>query len=134
MPRKPVAAPLGTPLRSAPPTAHDVARLAGVSQSAVSRSFTPGASVSETTREKVLLAAKALGYRPNLIARSLITRQSTLIGIAIPHLDNPFYATLLESLSENLARRGYRAMLFSAPMSTFADPVIEEMLSFRLGG
>ncbi|WP_206612695.1 LacI family DNA-binding transcriptional regulator [Paenirhodobacter populi] len=120
--------------RPGPPTAHDVARLAGVSQSAVSRSFTPGASVSEKTRQKVLKTAKELGYRPNLIARSLITQRSNLIGVAIPHLDNPFYATLLEALSEDLAEHGYRAMLFPAPMSAFVDPLIEEMLSFRLGG
>lgn len=132
MPRRPDAADAGP--RPGPPTAHDVARLAGVSQSAVSRSFTPGASVAEKTREKVLAAAKELGYRPNLIARSLITQQSNLIGVAIPDLGNPFYAALLEALAGALAAQGYRAMLFPAPMSAFVDPVIEEMLSFRLGG
>ena len=55
-------------------TAQEVARLAQVSQSAVSRSFTPGASVSDETRAKVMAAAKTLGYRPNAMARSLITR------------------------------------------------------------
>ena len=55
-------------------TAHEVARLAQVSQSAVSRTFTAGASVSEETRTKVLAAAKTLGYRPNALARSLITQ------------------------------------------------------------
>jgi DNA-binding LacI/PurR family transcriptional regulator len=60
-----------------------VARRAGVSQSAVSRTFTPGASVSEATRAKVMEAARALGYSPNAIARSLITRRSRMIGVIV---------------------------------------------------
>ena len=60
-------------------TSDDVAKLAKVSQSAVSRTFTHGASVSEMTRSKVLAAAKKLRYRPNAIARTLVTRQSRVI-------------------------------------------------------
>ena len=56
------------------PTAHEVAALAQVSQSAVSRAFTKGASVAPATREKIMAAAAALGYRPNAIASSLSTR------------------------------------------------------------
>ncbi len=52
----------------------DVAHLAGVSRSAVSRAFTPGASISRQTREQVLAAASRLGYRPNALARTLNTR------------------------------------------------------------
>ncbi|VAW21564.1 hypothetical protein MNBD_ALPHA11-1410, partial [hydrothermal vent metagenome] len=55
------------------PTETDVAKLAGVSQSAVSRAFTPGASVAKTTREKILKAAQKIGYQTNLMARSLAT-------------------------------------------------------------
>ena len=58
-------------------TSYDVARKAGVSQSAVSRTFRPGLSVSTKTREKVSKAAKKLGYRPNAIARMLITRPAS---------------------------------------------------------
>ena len=60
-------------------TSLDVARLAQVSQSAVSRTFTPGASVSEVTRAKVEEAARKLGYRPNAIGSSspLTSRCST---------------------------------------------------------
>lgn len=124
--------PQSPPIRR--PTAHDVARLAGVSQAAVSRSYTPGASISEATRRRVLEAAEELGYRPNLVARSLIKSRSTLVGVVIPHLDNPFYATLLELLTEQLARAGYRPLLFTTPMSAFADPVLDEVLNFNLEG
>jgi DNA-binding LacI/PurR family transcriptional regulator len=113
-------------------TAHDVARLAGVSQSAVSRTFTEGASVSEDTREKVMLAAKQLGYRPNLVARSLITGRSNLIGVTIPSLSNPFYSALLEALASLFADIGYRLMLFTTSSDRNSDPLLEEILRFRV--
>lgn len=81
-------------------TSMQVARLAGVSQSAVSRAFTPGASVSEKMRRRVLEAARKLSYQPNAIARSLITRRSNMMGIVIVNITtNPFYADVLDALS-----------------------------------
>ena len=117
-----------------PVTAHDVARLAGVSQSAVSRSFTKGASVSPDTRRKVEEAASSLGYRPNLVARSLITRRSNLIGVAIPSMANPFYSRVLESLSAAFEQLGYRILLFSMANNEDSDPVLEEILRYQLDG
>ena len=114
------------------PTAHDVARLAGVSQSAVSRAFTPGASVSADTRERVSRAAAELGYRPNLFARSLIKRESSLVGVVIPDLVNPFYAALLERLSAELRALGYRVLLFNTRLSEDADPVLDEVLNYQV--
>ena len=64
-------------------TSIDVARLADVSQSAVSRSFTPGASVAPETRARVLEAARKLGYRPNAIASTLSSRRSRMIAVAL---------------------------------------------------
>src|SRR5262245_59562312 len=72
-------------------TSVDVARLAGVSQSAVSRYFTPGTSVSTKTGEKIKAAADQLGYRPNVLARSLITGRSRIIGLVVAYLENYFY-------------------------------------------
>ncbi len=69
-------------------TSGDVARLADVSQSAVSRVFTPGASVSEEMRRKVLVAAGELGYRPNALARAMISGRSRLIAMLVAYLDN----------------------------------------------
>ena len=81
-------------------TSMQVARLAGVSQSAVSRAFTPGASVSEKMRRRVLEAARKLSYQPNAIARSLITRRSNMMGIVIANITtNPFYPDVLDALS-----------------------------------
>ncbi|MDB5370258.1 MAG: LacI family transcriptional regulator [Roseomonas sp.] len=115
-----------------PVTAHDVARLAGVSQSAVSRCFTPGASIAAETRRRVEEAAARLGYRPNLIARSLITRRSTIVGVAVAYLENPFYPAVLEALSNALEGAGYRVLLFTARPGENADPILEEVLRYRV--
>lgn len=110
----------------------DVADLAGVSQSAVSRAFTPGSSVSETTRAKVVEAARVLGYRPNLIARSLITRRSNMIGVAMGYLNNQFYPEVLEALSRRLQHAGFHLLLFTADPARNADPILEEVLRYRV--
>ncbi len=114
------------------PTAHDVARVAGVSQSAVSRAFTPGASISAATRAKVAAAARALGYRPNLIARSLITQRSGTIGVAIGYMENQFYPAILEALSAAFAREGYRILLFTPGADGNPDPILDEVLRYRV--
>jgi len=115
-----------------PVTAHDVARLAGVSQSAVSRAFTPGASSSAAMRERVLQAAAALGYRPNLIARSLITRRTGMVGVAVGSLANHLYPGMLEALANRLQAEGYRILLFTAPRDGNADPELEQIMRYQV--
>ncbi|WP_199707231.1 LacI family DNA-binding transcriptional regulator [Teichococcus wenyumeiae] len=113
-------------------TATDVARLAGTSQSAVSRVFTPGASVSPETREKVTAAAAQLGYRPNAIARSLITRRSRIVAVAMAYLNNQFYPDVLEALSDRLQAQGYQILLFTADRHAAADPVLEQVMRYQV--
>lgn len=122
----------GASARRQPATAHDVARMAGVSQSAVSRTFTEGASVSQLTRSKVRSAAQALNYRPNLFARSLITRRSNILGLAVSELDNQHYPDVVQRFSEQFSRYGYRLLLFITHGSTGHDPLLEELLKYRL--
>lgn len=117
----------------APVTSIDVARLAQVSQSAVSRTYTPGASVSEATRRKVEEAARKLGYRPNAIARTLITRRSRIIGVVMSYLENQFYPVVLEKLSQRLQRDGYHVLLFIAD-SRQTDAVLAEILQYQVDG
>ena len=114
-------------------TSIDVARLAQVSQSAVSRTYTPGASVSEVTRKKVEDAARKLGYRPNAIARTLITRRSRMIGVVMSYLENQFYPVVLEKLSQRLQREGYHVLLFIAD-SRQTDAVLAEILQYQVDG
>ncbi|MCZ4312139.1 LacI family DNA-binding transcriptional regulator [Comamonadaceae bacterium G21597-S1] len=114
-------------------TSLDVARLAQVSQSAVSRTFTPGASVSDATRVKVEEAARKLGYRPNAIARTLITRRSRIIGVVMSYLENQFYPVVLEKLSQRLQRDGYHVLLFITD-SRQTDAVLAEILQYQVDG
>ncbi|UJQ95557.1 LacI family DNA-binding transcriptional regulator [Mariluticola halotolerans] len=114
------------------PTESDVAKLAGVSQSAVSRAFTPGASVAEATRKKILLAAQSLGYQPNLMARSLATRRSNIVALAISYLENPFYAQVVKELSDRLRDTGRHILLFTTPPNQDADPALERVLSYQV--
>src|ERR1700761_8811880 len=113
-------------------TAYEVAHLAGVSQSAVSRTFTFGASVSERTRGKVLKAAKKLNYRPNLIARSLSTRRSDMVGVIVPPLENHFFPEMLEALSVELSRSGRRMLLFTSSQNSPVEPILEDVLNARV--
>jgi DNA-binding LacI/PurR family transcriptional regulator len=115
-------------------TSAEVAHLAGVSRSAVSRTFTLGASVSPETRRKVLDAATALRYRPNQLARSLIMNRSLIVAVAISYLDNHYYPQVLERLSAWLSGAGYRMLLFITHGEQHFDPVLEELLRYRVDG
>ena len=116
-------------------TSLDVAKRAGVSQSAVSRVFTPGASASAKTVDKVKKAAQELGYRPNVLARSLITGRSRIIGLVVAYLDNFFYPEALEKLSNALQERGYHVMIFMASNTTEnIESVVDEMLDYQVDG
>ncbi len=113
-------------------TSNDVAKTAGVSQSAVSRVFTPGASVSPAMRKLVVAAAAKLGYRPNAIARSLITRRTRLVGIVMAHLTNPFYPPVLERFSRQLEAHGRRVLLITLPGQRSGDAALPEILQYQV--
>jgi len=92
-------------------TLKEVAELAGVSRSAVSRTFTEGASVSEKTREKVVKAAKALGYSPNALASSLTTGRTKLIGLISNNFHNPIFLEVFDQFTRALQERGLRPLI-----------------------
>ncbi len=116
-------------------TSLDVAARAGVSQSAVSRVFS-GASASKATKEKVRRAADELGYRPNVLARSLITGRSKVIGLVVGYLDNQFYPDALERFSRLLQKRGYHILIFLAKGldEAAAQEVMGELLDYQVDG
>lgn len=115
-------------------TAQDVARLAGVSQSAVSRVFS-GASASAATARKVREAAERLGYRPNPLARAMITGRTRIIGLVVAYLENQFYPMALERLSRALQARGYHILVFLAENATDrVAEVMEELIDYRVDG
>jgi DNA-binding LacI/PurR family transcriptional regulator len=101
-------------------TAQQVAGLAGVSISAVSRAFTPGASVSPATLRKVMTAAEALGYQPNVLARSLMTGRTELIGLVSNNFNNPAFMDVFDLFTRRLQDHGLRPLL--ANLSGNSDP------------
>lgn len=117
------------------PTSLDVARLAGVSQSVVSRVFSDRGRVSAAAIAKVRAAAEELGYRPNALARSLITGRSNIIGLVIGELRNPFYPEVIELLSPALQDAGLHLMIFTAPNDGVdTEHVIASILDYKVDG
>ncbi len=112
----------------------EVAELAGVSQAAVSRVFTPGASVSPEMRAKVLAAARQLGYRPNAIARSLSLQSSRIIGLVMIRFWNPFYARLLQEFTNRLQTLGYWVLVLNVADDTPLEKAIPMALQYQVDG
>ncbi|MHA7856803.1 MAG: LacI family DNA-binding transcriptional regulator [Henriciella sp.] len=115
-------------------TSYDVARLAGVSQSAVSRCFKPGSSISGKMRERVMKAAKELEYQPNAIARGLITQRSNLVAVLVSGRLNLYYPEALFKITEELSAAGLRALLFTVESEEDAETVIEQAWQFQVDG
>ena len=115
-------------------TSYDVARLAGVSQSAVSRCFRDGGSVSPATRARIVAAANALGYRPNAIAQGLITRRSMMVAVVIANLTNQIYPEVLAELTTRLSARGMRVLLFTLDAGDDVDAVIDQIGRYQVDG
>ncbi len=101
-------------------TLKDVAELAGVSRSAVSRTYTEGASVSAKTRKKVLTAANDLGYSPNALASSLTTGRTKLIGLVSNNFHNPIFLDVFDRFTRGLQEKGLRPLLVN--LSDELDP------------
>ncbi len=115
-------------------TSYDVAQLAGVSQSAVSRVFQEGASASKAMRERVMAAANKLGYRPNAIARGLITQRSNMVAVVISKLTNLYYPEVMVQLTQRFSERGVRVLLFALDRESDIGSVLEQMLQYRVDG
>jgi DNA-binding LacI/PurR family transcriptional regulator len=115
-------------------TSYDVARLAGVSQSAVSRVFQPGASASKDMRDRVMSAANKLGYRPNAIARGLITQRSNMVAVVISQQTNLYYPEVLVQLTARFSARGIRVLLFTLEHEGDIETTLEQMLQYQVDG
>ncbi len=114
--------------RRRPLTSRQLAALIGVSQSAVSRAFTPGSSISAELRDRILRSAREVGYRPNAIASMLTTRRSNMVGIVLSDMRNPFYPALVERLTAALQQVGLQSLLFNV---TPGARVEEQLVAIR---
>ena len=115
-------------------TLKEVAELAGVSTSAVSRTLTPGASVSPATRAKVLAATRSLGYRPNALARSLMTRRTELIGLVANNFDNPVFMEIFDLFTRRLQLRGRRPLLANLSGRASTESALDMLLQYSVDG
>lgn len=110
----------------------DVARLAGVSQSTVSRTFTAGAKVTPEKQARVLAAARELGYKPNAIARSMSTSRTRLIGMVMPHITAPFYPEVLQEITRELALHDLRVLFFNVSLENGLKDTLPLALQYQV--
>lgn len=112
------------------PTSYDVARHAGVSQAVVSRAFQAEASIADATRARVLASAQTLGYQPNAIARSLITKRSGLAGVLLTEATQTDTPDVLFLLSRALLTQGLQPLLFPCTKETEGGAALDKAMSF----
>lgn len=115
-------------------TLKDVAKRAGVSKSAVSRTFTEGASVSAKIRKKVEKAASDLNYSPSLIARSLATNRTKLIGLIANNFQNPIFLEVFDLYTRELQERSLRPLLVNMTDQTNANASAQMLKQYRVDG
>lgn len=116
------------------PTLKDVALRAGVSPSAVSRTFTDGASVSTGMRAKVEKAASDLGYSPNALASSLTTGRTKLIGVIADNFQNPLFLEFFDRITRQLQARGLRPLLVNLSTETDPENSVRMMRTYSVDG
>jgi LacI family repressor for deo operon, udp, cdd, tsx, nupC, and nupG len=109
-------------VKRARPTIYDVARLAGVSTATVSRALNDTGQIAPATRAAIDAAVAQLGYHPNTVARSLVTKSTQTIALLLPDITNPFYAALVGGIQQCALETG-RTMLLC---TTEGDPAREE--------
>jgi len=113
-------------------SAQDVANRAGVSRSAVSRTYTPGASVSDVTRARVMKAAQELGYHVNHLARGLVRNRSGIVCLIVSEIATPYRAMLLSRLTQFLQDAGKVAMVINTDRSdNSVSGALQQAINFR---
>ncbi|MET7495838.1 LacI family DNA-binding transcriptional regulator [Streptomyces sp900116325] len=110
-------------------TIHDVARSAGVSRQTVSRALNDKDEIDGSTKQRVLDAARELGYRPSRFARGLVRQDTTTIGLVIPDLLNPFFTEVAAAALEAARARGWHVVVYDT-----ADRAEEELGTLQVIG
>lgn len=123
----------GAPARRRP-TSYDVARAAGVTQSTVSRCFRNESAISPATRAHVLETARRIGYLPNALARSLITRRSNMVGVIVTRYTLRANPDMIHAIGEALTAAGKTLLLVTAPRDLPHPRDLKSMLEYPLDG
>lgn len=111
----------------------DVAKLAGVSQSVVSRALS-GGHVSPQTRARVLEACEELGYIPDIGARTLVTRASNMVAVVVANIMNPFYPFIFDRLTIRIQRAGQEVLLLNCSGGRDVDEMLPTVLQYKVRG
>ena len=115
-------------------TSADVAILAGVSQSTVSRSFDPDSRISGATRQRVFAAAEQLGYQINKAAQTMIKKRSDLVGLVTAGLEDPFRSEFLHKLIVEVQNCGLRPMVMDVSNQQTIDEELHGLIQYQLSG
>lgn len=115
-------------------TLKDVAERAGVSRAAVSRTFTEGASVSARMRARVEQAATELGYTPNMLARSLTTRRTRLVGLVSNNFRNPVFLQIFDLFTRAIQEHGLRPLLVNLTDETDPARSVQLLKQYSVDG
>ncbi|HUZ83432.1 MAG TPA: LacI family DNA-binding transcriptional regulator [Gaiellales bacterium] len=112
-------------------TIRDVAHAAGVSQATAARALGGYGYASDTTRSRVAVAAAQLGYRPNGVARALVSRATYTVGLVVGDIENPFFAAAARGLADVLEPEGYTVLLTNSDESAEREERAVETLRAR---
>ncbi|MFL4475540.1 LacI family DNA-binding transcriptional regulator [Paeniglutamicibacter sp. MACA_103] len=115
-------------------TVRDIARIAGVSISTVSRALSSPEMVNAATRAKVQETARKLGYTPNLNARNLISGRSGAIGLVVPDLENPFFGSMAKGVQARARAAGYAVFIADTDEDASVENEIIRGLSRQVDG
>ncbi|MEG0051148.1 MAG: LacI family DNA-binding transcriptional regulator [Terrisporobacter sp.] len=117
-------------------TSKDVAKLAGVSQSTVSRVFNPNSNreVKPDIKEIVLDAGKKLGYKPNIIARGLVSKKTNMVGVVVANPIGPFYSKIITELTSKLQQNGAQPLIFTLEDQEDIQKIIDKVLQYQVDG
>lgn len=122
-------------LTEKPATILDVARVARVSKSTVSNVIRGVGVTAPITKERVRQAIDTLGYRPNLIARQMVQQRTSLIGVVIGDLANPFYSEMAKAVEWHATARGYRVMICNTQIDERRELAsLRSLLDYRVAG
>jgi DNA-binding LacI/PurR family transcriptional regulator len=110
----------------------DVARSARVSQSTVSRVFSGKGNVSLKTADRVTAAARALGYRPNAIARSLTSQRTNIVALVSVRSTHTFYSSIVNGALGRLSRAGRQVLFFQTGFDTGFEDIFQQVLQYKV--
>jgi DNA-binding LacI/PurR family transcriptional regulator len=121
-------------------TSYDVATKAGVSQSAVSRAFSPTASIAEKTRKHILSVAQEMGFQPNAFARNMsISRKegnpkSGMVGVIVSRVEDPVFAQMIALISSSFQAHGWQMLLFTVDTVAEVDDALNSLMRYKIDG